>query len=45
MSIGSETGSDGSIDAVLSAAAELGIELDADEAREWIASVSREASG
>lgn len=34
----------GSIEAVLSAAAELGVELDADEAREWITAVSREAS-
>jgi hypothetical protein len=35
---------DDSIDLVLRAAQELGIELDESEAREWIASVSREAS-
>lgn len=44
MSIESATGSGESIDAVLAAAAELGVELDADEAREWISAVSREAS-
>jgi hypothetical protein len=44
MPIESTTGSGESIDAVLAAAAQLGVELDADEAREWIAAVSREAS-
>ncbi|MEX0796603.1 MAG: hypothetical protein WD274_07910 [Acidimicrobiia bacterium] len=44
MPIDSATGSGESIDAVLAAAAELGVELDADEAREWIEAVSREAS-
>lgn len=44
MSNDNAVGSDGSIDAVLGAAAELGVELDADEAREWINAVSQEAS-
>ena len=41
MAIDSATGPDNSIDAVLAAAAELGVELDAEEAREWIREVSR----
>ena len=44
MTIESATGSDESIEAVLAAAAELGVELDPDEAREWIKEVSRAAS-
>lgn len=36
--------SEEAIEAVLKAAMELGVELDADEAREWIAAVSRESS-
>jgi hypothetical protein len=38
------TGPDESIEAVLAAAAELGVELNPDEAREWIKEVSRAAS-
>ena len=41
MAIESAMGPDNSIDAVLAAAAELGVELDAEEAREWIREVSR----
>ncbi len=44
MATESTTGSGESIEAVVAAAAELGVELDADEAHEWITAVSREAS-
>ena len=44
MAIESATGPGESIDAVLAAAAELGIELNAEEAREWIREVSRVAT-